>query len=58
MTLCANITRCFYFTSQQIANKTFIAIFAPVIGPFLENERIMVLELELEVNLGLCAKAN
>ena len=37
MTLFANITQCFYFTSQQIANKTFIAIFAPVIGPFLEN---------------------
>ena len=27
----------FYFKSQQIAEKTFIAIFAPVIGPFLEN---------------------
>ena len=27
----------FYFTSQQIANNTFIAVFAPVIGPFLEN---------------------
>ena len=69
MTLCANITQCFYFTSQQIANKTFIAIFAPVIGPFLENERIMFLslvlqlhsiikKLELEVHLGLSAKAN
>ena len=36
-TLCKHYTMFFYFKSQQIAKKTFIAIFAPVIGPFLEN---------------------
>ena len=56
----------FYFTSQQIANKTFIAIFAPVIGPFLENYllnlvfqlHVILKKLELEIHLGFSSKAN